>query len=364
MDPYNTPEAVLQLGIIDPEIEQVIRPQPPKKPNILTNIQIFKETPPPNLNSSPAQVLREGANINDKLSSERKPALHGTNESVTTIQMRDGYESELRIIKPPNQQPNSPLVVLIYGGGFFTGTTIQLLPWAKATAALYNATVVLPSYRLAPEHPFPTAHNDIWDSVKWLAANASSLGTDPSKGFVIGGSSAGGNLAVVTAHRALRENLSPPLTGVLANIPPCLDAQIVPEKYKHLFLSREQNANGLVCNAKDLEVWSGWWQVDWLSVDYSPVNSDVPLTGLPPHFVQVDGLDILRDDGLIYEKLLRDSGVPTRLIAYPGMPHGHWTWPQHSLSDKAHVDTLSGIGWLLGQDIPREEIERLWNVEA
>jgi acetyl esterase/lipase len=278
--------------------------------------------------------------------------------------MRDGYESELRIIKPPNQSANSPLVVLIHGGGFFAGTYVQLLPWAKATAALYGATVVLPSYRLAPEHKFPAAPNDVWDSMKWIAANAASFGADPSKGFVIGGSSAGGNLAVVAAHRALRENLSPPLTGVLANIPVCLDARIVPEQYKHLWLAREQNANGLVCNAKDLEVWTGWWEPDWLSVDYSPVNSEVSLAGLPPHFVQVDGSDTLRDDGLIYEKLLRDSGVDTRLIAYPGMPHGHWNWPQHSLSDKAHVDTLSGLGWLLGQEVPREEVERLWNVEA
>jgi acetyl esterase/lipase len=301
---------------------------------------------------------------NEKLGNEAKPASHGTNESVLTIPMRDGYESELRVIKPPNQTPNSPLVVLIYGGGFFCGTNSQLLPWAKATSALYNATVVLPSYRLAPEYKFPTAPNDIWDSVKWLAANAASLGADPSQGFVIGGSSAGGNLAVVTGHRALREKLSPPLTGVLANIPVCLDAQIVPEKYKHLFLAREQNADGLVCNAKDLEVWTGWWGPDYFSVDFSPVNSDIPLAGLPPHFVQVDGLDTLRDDGLIYEKLLRDSGVSTRLVAYPGMPHGHWGYRQHPLSDKAHIDTLSGLGWLLGQEIQREEISRLWNTEG
>lgn len=71
-------------------------------------------------------------------------------------------------------------------------------------------------------------------------------------------------------------------------------------------------------------------------------------------------MDTLRDDGLIYEKLLRDNGVVTRLAVYPGMPHGHWNWP-HPLSDVAQIDTLSGIGWLLGKDIQREKIECLWN---
>ncbi|CAG7984190.1 unnamed protein product [Penicillium salamii] len=348
MDPYNTPEAVLQLGVINPEVEQIL-----------------KENPAPNLSSDPPHILRAGADIGDRLACERKPASHGTHESVMTITLRDSHESELRIVKPPNPQPNSPLVVLIYGGGFFTGLNIQLLPWAKATAALYNATVVLPSYRLAPEYKFPTSHHDIWDTVQWLAANASSLGADPSQGFVIGGSSAGANLAAVTAHRALRENLSPPLTGVLANIPPLLDEHIVPDKYKHLFLSREQNGNGPVCNSKDLEVWMSWWLPDFRSVDYSPVNSDVPLAGLPPHVVMVDGMDTLRDDGLIYEKMLRDNGVATRLVAWPGMPHGHWgMFPQHSLSDVAQIDTISTIGWLLGNEVAREKVESIWNEEA
>lgn len=278
-----------------------------------------------------------------------------------TIPMRDGYESEIRVIKPPNAQPNTPLVLLIYGGGFFSGTNIQLLSWATATAALYGATVILPSYRLAPQHKFPIAHNDIWDTVKWLASNASSLDADLSKGFVIGGSSAGGNLSIVTAHRAMREHLFPPLTGVLAIIPPCMDEQTVPEKYKHLWVSREQNSLSPVCNAKDIETWTSWWEPDFQSVDFSPLNSDVSLAGMPPTHVQVDGMDTLRDDGLIYEKLLRDQGVATRLDVYPGMPHAHWMlWPEHELSIKSNIDTLSGIGWLLGQELERDEVERIW----
>ncbi|KAJ5357040.1 lipase/esterase [Penicillium concentricum] len=328
MDPYNTKEAVLQLGLINPEMDE-----------------IFKNNPPLDLSSLPPEVLSQGSAVNEKATSDMY-SRHGTQEILMSIPMRDGHESEIRVIQP-NAQPNTPLIILIYGGGFFSGTNIQLLPWATATAALYGTTVVLPSYRLAPQHKFPISHNDIWDSVKWIAANASSLGADLSKGFVIGGSSAGGNLAIVTAHRAMRENLSPSLTGVVAIVPPCLDEQIVPEKYKHLWVSREQNANSPFCNFQ--------------SVDFSPLNSDISLAGMPPTYVQVDGMDTLRDDGLIYEKVLRDHGVATRLDVYPGMPHAHWMWPEHSLSTKSHIDTLSGIGWLLGQELERDEVERLWN---
>ncbi|KAJ5813188.1 Alpha/Beta hydrolase protein [Penicillium robsamsonii] len=134
----------------------------------------------------------------------------------------------------------------------------------------------------------------------------------------------------------MRENLSPSPTGVVAIIPPCLDEQVVLEKYKHLWVPGEQSANSPVCNAKDVELWT-------------------------PTFVQIHVIDTLRDDGLIYEKLLHGHGVATRLYVYPGMPHAHWMWPEHSLSTKSHIDALSGIGWLLGQDLEREEVECLWN---
>ncbi|OQE20201.1 hypothetical protein PENFLA_c017G01649 [Penicillium flavigenum] len=343
MDPYSTKEAVLQLGVIDPEIDEIL-----------------KHTPLPDLSSLAPDVLLQASIANEKATCE-KYSRHRTHETLMTIPMRDGHESEIRVIKPPNAQPHTPLVILIYGGGFFSGTNIQLLPWATATAALYGTTVILPSYRLVPQHKFPIAHNDIWDTVKWLARNASSLDADLSKGFIIGGTSAGGNLSIATAHRAMREKLSPPLTGVLAIIPLCMDERTVPEKYKHLWVSREQNANSPICNAKDIETWTSWWEPDLQSVDFSPLNSDVELAGMPPTHVQVDGLDTLRDDGLIYEKILRDHGVATRLDAYPGMPHAHWMlWPEHWLSIRSNIDTLCGIGWLLGREIGRDVVERVW----
>lgn len=85
------------------------------------------------------------------------------------------------------------------------------------------------------------------------AANASKLGADPSKGFLVGGSSAGGNIAAVLELEARDKKLSPPLTGAWLNIPATCSPEVVPQKWKQYYKSYEQNhdAPGLDVKAMD-----------------------------------------------------------------------------------------------------------------
>lgn len=290
----------------------------------------------------------------------------GIPESVMTIPMRDGHESEIRVLRPANPPASgSPLVVLLFGGGFITGSNMQMVPVARIAAALYCATVVTLSYRRAPEHIFPTAPNDVWDSMKWLATNASSLGADPSTGFVLGGVSAGGGLAIVTAQRAMEEKLSPPLTGLWACIPVTLENELVPEKYRHMWYSRTQNATAPLLNGKAIEYIRGLYKPDIASADYSAFNSELGFSGLPRTYVQVCGMDPLRDDGLIYERALRDQGVQTKLDVYPGLPHGHFAaFPQLKQSEKYRKDTMAAMGWLLGRQPDAELLKKISASEA
>lgn len=312
--------------------------------------------------SGPVEQLRQIVSTIEKTTYDSCPTFD-TQESVINISMRDGYQSELHITKPGTSSLANPVVVLIFGGAFVMSTNIQSVIWARTIASLHGATVVQPSYRLAPEHKFPTAPNDIWDSVQWIAANASELDADLSKGFVIGGGSAGGNLSIVTAHRSVKENLFPPITGVLANIPVCMSKETVPEKYKDLWISREQNANapgnpGL--DTKSIGGYEALYGQDFLSEDFSPFVSTVPFSALPRTYVQIAGLDIIRDDGLVYAKVLEDNGVEVKFNAYPGMPHGHFNlWPCLKQSIKSQEDTIWHAGWLLRREVPRERVEEL-----
>lgn len=72
---------------------------------------------------------------------------------------------------------------------------------------------------------------------------------------------------------------------------------------------------------------------------------------LPPAYIQVCGLDPIRDEGLIYERILREEvGIKTRLDIYPGFGHYFWTnFPQLEMSRQFIHDTLKGMTWLLEQ---------------
>ncbi|PIG86174.1 lipase/esterase [Aspergillus arachidicola] len=343
MDQYNTKEDVLKLGIVDPELEEVLQHSPPLSMDFL----------------SPVEEMRQIVSAMEKTAYDSCPRFD-TQEAVIDIPMRDGYQSNLHITKPGNSSGANPVVVLIFGGAFVMGTNIQSIVWARTIAALYGATVVQPSYRVAPEHKFPTAPNDIWDGVQWIAANESALDADLTKGFVIGGASAGGNLSIVTAHRSVKEKLSPPITGVLASIPVCMSQETVPEKYKHLWVSREQNGNAPGLDSKSIGGYEALYQQDFLSEDFSPFNSTVPFSAIPRTYIQVAGLDVLRVDGIVYAKVLEDNGVEVKLDAYPGMPHGHFNlWPHLRQSIKSQEDTVWHFGWLLDRQVPRERVEEI-----
>ncbi|KAB8766459.1 hypothetical protein FH972_026619 [Carpinus fangiana] len=326
MTEYTTPEAVLKLGETDPQYAE-----------------LRKDRPGMELAWEDVHKLRE--QVGGFTAGLEVP----TPASTISIAMRDGCQNEALVYKPSTAPASgSALIVLAFGGGFVGGANAHMAPRANQLSTTFGATVVCITYRVAPEHPFPVAAQDAWDSLSWIAANAASLGADPSAGFIVGGVSAGANLAAVVAQKAVDTVLSPALTGVWLSVPVILDEAIVPVAYKDVYLAREQNRYADILDARGIFHLMKYYNPDVHSPDWSPFNSPNAHKDMPPVYFQVDGQDPLRDDGLIYERVLRSHGVKTKIDVYPGVPHGHsGGFAELKLGQKADEDTIKGVEWLL-----------------
>ena len=88
------------------------------------------------------------------------------------------------------------------------------------------------------------------------------------------------------------------------------------------------------------------------------MNAENPHVGMPKTFIHAAGMDIYRDDAIIYWTILMEHGVQAKLNVYPGLPHGHANlYPVLKASRESRVDTLEGFGWLLGrEEVGRERI--------
>lgn len=230
-------------------------------------------------------------------------------------------------------------------------------PVGRGIVKLFSAVVVCISYRLAPENPFPASINDGWDSFKWIAANAHSLGADPSLGFVIGGVSAGANISAIVTAQSVNHNISPPLTGTWLNVPPVFhDESFIPDEYKPFYKSREQNAVNPGLDKRAIDHVNELLKFDTHSEWYSPTHiKGFPQPNHPRTYIEVDGMDPLRDEGIIYEKMLRKAGVQTRLTAWPGLIHAHFSFlPTTEPGKAAFRDIIKGFAWLLEKPEPQD----------
>ena len=239
--------------------------------------------------------------------------------------MRDGFQSQIKIARPSTPPvQGSPPIVYIFGDGFIAGSYDSGTAIARGLVRLFNATVVLISYRLAPEHEWPTSWDDAWDNREWLAEHASEVGADPTKGFIIGRISAGGTLSTFITAESQTSKLKYSITGQWLFVPSPMSKANVLEKYKAHCRSIDENINnpvlpesvpmGLCCFIE----WDDESPMHW------PVLYDLPLSILPPTYLQADGMDPNRDDSLIYHEMLREAGARTRIDFYFSCPHAHF----------------------------------------
>lgn len=331
------------MATIDPEFDAFIKANPPPKVDY-GDLKFFKNM---------AEQRGEAT-----LKALGKPPA-GIKQTDLEYSTSDGTKVRAKLYQPePAPKEGSPLIVMYHGGGFCIGTPEGEEQSCRNFVQAFGATCISATYRLAPEFPFPAAITDSWDALKWAAQNAALWGADPSKGFVVGGSSAGGNISAVLALIARDEKLSPPLTGQYLAIPAVLPASQVPEKYKPYYLSMEQNANAPVLPQGAIDMFMKAYAPDENDPRYAPAIHPKGHAELPAALFQIDGLDPLRDEAIIYEDILRDAGVKTKIYLYPGLPHGHWGFfPFLKASDKFRKEQVEGMAWLLGKTADTSKVQ-------
>lgn len=203
-------------------------------------------------------------------------------------------------------------------------------------------------YRLGPEHKFPVGVNDCWDALKWALANSEKLQATPTAGFLVGGASAGGNIAAVLALLARDEKLEPPITGQYLCVPALLPDADVPANVAHLYESRTGNGNDPVLKMVDGSMLQAIYGPERHSPLWDPYNHPGGHKGVAKAFFQVGGVDPLRDEAVLYDRLLREAGVLTRFDLYAGFGHMFWTnYPEMEKSKEFWRDMLTGVKWLL-----------------
>src|SRR5450756_232911 len=118
----------------------------------------------------------------------------------------------------------APCLVFFHGGGWVIGDLDSHDVVCRKLADEGQLIVISVDYRLAPEHKFPAAVDDAIAATKWIAAHATELGVDAAR-LIVGGDSAGGNLAAVVAIAA-RDGNGPAISGQVLIYPATEAARI------------------------------------------------------------------------------------------------------------------------------------------
>lgn len=210
-----------------------------------------------------------------------------------------------------------PVLIWIHGGGWVVGSPDSADASARGLANQAQCVVVSLSYRLAPEHPFPAAHDDVLAATRWVMDHAADLDADPER-VAIGGESAGGTLAAATCIVLKREGRKLPLLQAL--IYPITD--LVGQHWS----AYQDSADSRPLSLAALRWYAAHTMAnpaDAEDVRLSPLRVPVDeLTGLPPAIMVTAASDPLRDQGEAYALRLMDAGVHVTLTRFPGVMHG------------------------------------------
>lgn len=252
----------------------------------------------------------------DRYWATRTAPTEGVLSTDQTLKTRDG-EIAVRIFVPAELQgaKKAPVLIYYHGGGFMFGGIDAFDPSLRAMARAAQVIIVAPAYRLAPEHPYPAAHNDAEDTWLWVRQNAAAFGGDPER-IALGGDSAGGTLALSVSLRQLK--VQKPLPAALLLYYPGVDRVNVYPSNKELATGYGLDADNLEYLAAQVYPATG---PATTSEDTSPMQAE--LKGLPPVIIASAGFDPLKDSQRAFADRLEVAKVKVTRRHYPSLIHAY-----------------------------------------
>jgi acetyl esterase len=258
----------------------------------------------PPLDELPVALAREAY--------EQLAGFAGEPDAVGQVEDVSADGVPVRVYRPAGDGPH-PVLLWIHGGGWVLGSAAGYDAVARALCVRARCVVVNVDYRLAPEHPFPAAVEDVVTVAKWATREVASFGGDRDR-LAVAGDSAGGTLSAVLANE---------LPGTFR-----LQALIYPgTDLTGSQPSIVENGEGYLLTSKAM-TWFGQHYLagqDPRHPQASPLFADdAVLAAAPPAVVLTAEFDPLRDEGEAYVARLRAAGVEVEHRRYDGMMHGFY----------------------------------------
>ena len=213
----------------------------------------------------------------------------------------------------PDGVERPPLLVYAHGGGFVQGSLPSWDAMLRELVRQSSVAALSVDYRLAPEHHFPVAFDEIVAMIRLAAREGTDLGIDPTR-LAVGGDSAGANLALAAA--LVLRNASESALGLMLLIYGCYSTDTESASWQAF-------GRGAGLSQTQMRwIWDTYLerpdqQSDWRAAPILAVPA-----GLPPAHLIVGSLDPQLDDSNRLASRLKEAGVPCELTVYDGINHG------------------------------------------
>jgi acetyl esterase/lipase len=282
---------------IDPEIASFLDPPFPNDMDDLTAtrqaLEVLAETEIANRDPSP-----DGLEWFDQIVSDEDGRLEVT----------------VRIYRRTDATSECGALLFVHGGAFVFGDLESEHARCVRLASAANCVVVSVDYRLAPEHPYPAALDDVFTSLNWLRRNSAALNVDPTR-IGVGGVSAGGAIAAGVVLKA--RDVHGPWLRVQLLVYPVIDNATTAKSIDQFFTTEPWDGE------RTRKIWPMYLKgLEGDVPPYASVARATDLSRLPTTYLMTAEGDPLRDEGLHYAQRLLDAGVSVEVHNFLHTYHG------------------------------------------